>query len=163
MKDIVLEAIGVHESEGRLTGIDMTVADSEFVAVLANDPEARQALLKVLGFLKAPPKGEVRFQGRVVGRQGPDELSRMRDKVVSLRVSDLDKDPGPGVAVVLADDDGGTGGASGANAEEVVAWVNRLNEGGVAVVLATSDPALAVWAQTVYKISGGRLQRICCP
>lgn len=67
--------VELDSSEGRrriLAGVDLRVADGEFLTVMGRSGAGKTTLLRVLGGLLAPTRGsEVRFQGRPV--DGPPD------------------------------------------------------------------------------------------
>jgi putative ABC transport system ATP-binding protein len=61
-----------------LAGVDLTVADGEWVAIRGRTGHGKSTLLNLLGGLDRPTSGQVRLDGRDLGRLGDGELTRVR-------------------------------------------------------------------------------------
>ena len=71
----LLDARGLCRSYGRrrvLRELDLTVAGGESVAVAGPNGAGKTTLLRVLAGLARPERGEVRLEGRRLGRDAPD-------------------------------------------------------------------------------------------
>jgi heme ABC exporter ATP-binding subunit CcmA len=71
----LLEAVGLCRSYGRrrvLRDLDLTVAAGEAVAVAGPNGAGKTTLLRVLAGLTRPERGEVRLEGRPLGRDAPE-------------------------------------------------------------------------------------------
>jgi putative ABC transport system ATP-binding protein len=81
----------------------------------------------------------------------PDQLSGgERQRVAIARAVVM------GPRLLLADEP--TGNLDRASAAEVMELVGQLHQDGLTVVLVTHDPAIAAYAQKVYRMADGRLQ-----
>ena len=171
MKDIVLAAdrvcfAGVDAHSPVLQAVDLEAARDEVTTILCADDSVRNALIRVLSFQEPPSSGEMRFQGRVVGRRGKCELKRMRGRVLVLHSADLEQsvstltEPDSCPNVVLID-------ASDAEIHipclPLPTLLREFAERGAAVMLFTRDPSMALCTDVVYKWSKGTLQRIGTP
>jgi len=61
-----------------LDGIDMDIADGEFLAIQGRTGSGKSTLLQILGAMDRPTSGEVYFGGLELGAQSADKLSEMR-------------------------------------------------------------------------------------
>ncbi len=59
-------------------GIDLTVADGEWIAIRGRTGHGKSTLLNLLGGLDRPTNGQVRLDGRDLGKLGDAELTRVR-------------------------------------------------------------------------------------
>jgi branched-chain amino acid transport system ATP-binding protein len=58
-----------------LRGIDLTIQDSETVVLIGPNGHGKTTLLRTLSGLIKPKQGEIRFAGRLVTGQSPEELT----------------------------------------------------------------------------------------
>jgi ABC-type lipoprotein export system ATPase subunit len=65
-----------------LKGVNLTVTEGEFVAVVGASGSGKSTLLHILGALDKPDSGVVRFEGRDLNRARERELNRFRNKMV---------------------------------------------------------------------------------
>jgi putative ABC transport system ATP-binding protein len=65
-----------------VAGVDLTVADGEWVAIRGRTGHGKSTLLNLLGGLDRPTTGQVRLDGRDLGRLGDGELTRVRAHAV---------------------------------------------------------------------------------
>lgn len=65
-----------------LSGVDLTVARGEMVAVIGASGSGKSTLLHLLGGLDRPSSGEVEIRGRPLGSISDDELSALRNRDV---------------------------------------------------------------------------------
>jgi lipoprotein-releasing system ATP-binding protein len=63
-----------------LSGVDLTVARGEFVAIVGASGAGKSTLLQLLGALDAPTAGTVALDGRRYAEQTPGELAAMRNR-----------------------------------------------------------------------------------
>src|SRR6187455_1271670 len=71
-----VEIRGVHESYGKVPvvhGIDLTIADGEFVVLLGPSGCGKSTLLRMIAGLEEITGGEIAIDGRVVNRLEPRE------------------------------------------------------------------------------------------
>jgi len=61
-----------------VTGVDLTVADGEWVAIRGRTGSGKSTLLNLLGGLDRPTSGQVRLDGRDLARLSNAELTRVR-------------------------------------------------------------------------------------
>lgn len=171
IKDVVLEARDVwkgyrNETSDRqwvLRGIDIEVMKGDFIALLGEPGTGKSVLLRVLGFQEPPDRGEVRFEGRLVGRGGASELAAMRDERVLLVAGAtsgevIEVAPGGRMAAILIDEplDLFQSNGDGVMLEQILG----LNRSGVAVVVATREPTVAARAGVIYKLADGKLMKL---
>ena len=65
-----------------LRGVDLTVREGEFVAIIGASGSGKSTLLHILGGLDRPDKGVVQFDGRDLNRMGARGLNRYRNETV---------------------------------------------------------------------------------
>jgi putative ABC transport system ATP-binding protein len=65
-----------------LDGVDLTIADGEFVAILGPSGSGKSTLLHVVGGLDTPTAGEVIVDGQALGQAKDRELARFRNRRV---------------------------------------------------------------------------------
>ncbi len=85
----ILSASGVRKSYRMgatrvevLRGVDVTVREGEFVAIIGASGSGKSTLLHILGGLDRPDKGVVQFSGRDLNRIRARELNRYRNEMV---------------------------------------------------------------------------------
>ena len=85
----ILEAQNVHKSYRMgatrvvvLKGVDLTVREGEFIAIVGASGSGKSTLLHILGGLDRPDKGVIQFRGRDVNRMGARELNQYRNETV---------------------------------------------------------------------------------
>ncbi len=61
-----------------LHGIDLTIHEGEFVAIVGASGSGKSTLMNILGCLDRPTSGTYRFMGRDVSELSRDELARLR-------------------------------------------------------------------------------------
>jgi len=86
---VILKVAGVRKSYRMgatrvevLRGVEMTVREGEFVAIVGASGSGKSTLLHILGGLDRPDKGVVQFDGRDLNRIGARELNRYRNELV---------------------------------------------------------------------------------
>lgn len=65
-----------------LSGVDLTVARGEFVAIVGASGSGKSTLLHLLGALDTPSSGQVRLDGLVYGEQTPAALAAVRNRKI---------------------------------------------------------------------------------
>lgn len=85
----ILEAQNVHKSYRMgatrvvvLKGVDLTVREGEFIAIVGASGSGKSTLLHILGGLDRPDKGVIQFRGRDVNRMSSRELNKYRNETV---------------------------------------------------------------------------------
>jgi putative ABC transport system ATP-binding protein len=58
--------------------VDLRIAQGEFVVIAGPSGSGKTTLLQLLGALDRPTRGEVRFEGEDINRQGDGDLARLR-------------------------------------------------------------------------------------
>ncbi|MBI4618311.1 MAG: ABC transporter ATP-binding protein [Planctomycetes bacterium] len=61
-----------------LRGVDLTISEGEFIAVMGASGSGKSTLLNLVGGLDAPTSGEIRVGGIDLGRMGDDERTLLR-------------------------------------------------------------------------------------
>jgi len=61
-----------------VSGVDLAVADGEWVAIRGRTGHGKSTLLNLLGALDRPTKGQLKLDGRDLGRLGDAELTQVR-------------------------------------------------------------------------------------
>ncbi len=81
----LVELRGVHKIYHRdrieipvLQGIDLTIRDGEFVALMGPSGSGKSTLLNLIGGIDTPTQGEVRVAGESLGRLTPSRLAAWR-------------------------------------------------------------------------------------
>ena len=65
-----------------LKGVNLTVAEGQFVAIVGASGSGKSTLLHILGALDKPDRGVVRFEGQALNSAGERQLNRFRNKMV---------------------------------------------------------------------------------
>jgi lipoprotein-releasing system ATP-binding protein len=86
---VILKATGVRKAYRMgatrvevLRGVDLTVRQGEFAAIIGASGSGKSTLLHILGGLDRPDKGVVQFDGRDLNRMGARELNHYRNEMV---------------------------------------------------------------------------------
>ncbi len=82
MKGIVKEYDMAGEIQTVLKGIDLTVDEGEFLAVLGPSGSGKSTLMNIIGCLDVPTSGEYILSGRKIGEQDEKSLAHIRSKEV---------------------------------------------------------------------------------
>lgn len=61
-----------------LAGVDLTIYDRDFIAVIGSSGSGKSTLMHMLGFMDSPTSGQMLFEGRDVSAIGRGERSRLR-------------------------------------------------------------------------------------
>ena len=67
-----------------LAGIDLEIAEAEFVAITGPSGSGKSTLMNIIGCLDVPTDGEYRLQGQEVGSLGENGLADVRSKQIGL-------------------------------------------------------------------------------
>lgn len=65
-----------------LRGIDLTIRDNEYVAIMGASGSGKSTLMNVLGCLDRPTKGTYLLDGRPVHKMGQSRLARIRNEKI---------------------------------------------------------------------------------
>lgn len=65
-----------------LKGIDLSVNEGEFLAVLGPSGSGKSTLMNIIGCLDTPTEGEYLLSGRKIGEQDESTLARIRSKEI---------------------------------------------------------------------------------
>src|SRR5262245_49391512 len=65
-----------------LHGIDITIREGEFVAIIGQSGSGKSTLLNILGALDVPTGGQVLIDGSDIATLSEDELAALRNRVV---------------------------------------------------------------------------------
>lgn len=82
MKDIVKEYDMAGEVQRVLKGIDLSVEEGEFLAVLGPSGSGKSTLMNIIGCLDVPTSGEYVLSDRKIGEQDEKTLAHIRSKEV---------------------------------------------------------------------------------
>lgn len=82
MKGIVKEYNMGGEISRVLKGIDLTVSEGEFLAVLGPSGSGKSTLMNIIGCLDVPTEGEYILSGRKIGEQDEKTLAHIRSKEI---------------------------------------------------------------------------------
>lgn len=77
-KDYVTEAGAFHA----LRGVDVEIAQGEFVAVMGPSGSGKSTFMNLLGCLDKPSAGQYHLAGRAVSAMRPDELASVRNTLI---------------------------------------------------------------------------------
>ncbi len=88
-RPVILKAQDVHKTYRMgatkvkvLKGVDLTVREGEFVAIVGASGSGKSTLLHILGALDRPDKGTVSFDGQDLKTMGARGLNRLRNEMV---------------------------------------------------------------------------------
>ena len=171
LKNPVLEARGVWKGyvdasgtdQWILKGLNMEFWEGEFISVLGKQGVGKSTLLKILSFLEVPDKGEIYFQGRLVGRSN-EELEHMRsERIWLIDLSAPNKpliSPPKTLAAVLLDDPTALYNLplNPIASYRFLTTIYNLNDKGITVVTATKSPKVASLATSIYILSIGQIK-----
>ncbi|OQW34679.1 MAG: macrolide ABC transporter ATP-binding protein [Nitrospira sp. SG-bin1] len=65
-----------------LRGLNLTIQQGEFVAIMGSSGSGKSTLMNILGCLDQPTKGQYRLNGSEVGRLPPDRLAEIRNQQI---------------------------------------------------------------------------------
>ena len=82
MKGIVKQYMGGGEVSTVLKGIDLTVEEGEFLAVLGPSGSGKSTLMNIIGCLDVPTAGEYILDGRLIGSQDEKTLAKIRNQEI---------------------------------------------------------------------------------
>jgi len=82
----VVELQGIEKVYGAdlavLKGIDLTIAEGEFVGIVGASGSGKTTLMNILGCLDRPTRGTYRLDDQDVSRYDDDELSKVRNRSI---------------------------------------------------------------------------------
>lgn len=88
-KKVVIECEGIRKSFAMgdttievLHGVDLTVYEGEFVAIMGPSGSGKSTLMNIIGCLDRPSEGRYVLDGRDVSQMNPDELARVLSKSI---------------------------------------------------------------------------------
>jgi putative ABC transport system ATP-binding protein len=61
---------------GALQGVSVEIARGEYLAVTGASGSGKSTFMNLIGALDTPTSGSLQFEGRELGRLGPDQLAR---------------------------------------------------------------------------------------
>ena len=82
MKGIVKQYMVGGEVSTVLNGIDLTVEEGEFLAVLGPSGSGKSTLMNIIGCLDVPTAGEYILDGRLIGSQDEKTLAKIRNQEI---------------------------------------------------------------------------------
>lgn len=82
MKGIVKQYMMGGEVSTVLKGIDLTVEEGEFLAVLGPSGSGKSTLMNIIGCLDVPTAGEYILDGRLIGSQDEKTLAKIRNQEI---------------------------------------------------------------------------------
>ena len=82
MKGIVKQDMEGGEVSTVLKGIDLTVEEGEFLAVLGPSGSGKSTLMNIIGCLDVPTAGEYILDGRLIGSQDEKTLAKIRNQEI---------------------------------------------------------------------------------
>ncbi len=87
----VARALSVHKSYWKgpheievLRGVDLTIYDGEFLAIIGQSGSGKSTLLHLLGTLDVPDRGEIHFDGRRVDHLPASGRDRLRNESIGM-------------------------------------------------------------------------------
>ncbi len=65
-----------------LRGLNLTIQQGEFVAIMGASGSGKSTLMNILGCLDQPTRGQYRLSGQEVGQLRPDQLAEIRNRQI---------------------------------------------------------------------------------
>jgi putative ABC transport system ATP-binding protein len=65
-----------------LRGLNLTIQQGEFVAIMGSSGSGKSTLMNILGCLDQPTRGQYRLSGHEVGNLRPDQLAEIRNRQI---------------------------------------------------------------------------------
>ena len=160
-----------------LDGVDLTICEREFVAIIGHSGSGKSTLMNMLGCLDVPTTGTYRLHGVDVSDMEDDELSDVRNReigfifqgfnliqnltavekmsgVQQLRVA-IARAIAQAPPIILADEP--TGNLDSNSTTEIMQILRELHSEGRTVILITHDNEIAEQADRVIKIRDGKI------
>ena len=63
-----------------LRGVDVQIADNEYIAIMGPSGSGKSTLMNILGCLDTPTSGEYQFGGELVSKMNDDQLAEIRNR-----------------------------------------------------------------------------------
>ena len=89
MKGIVKQYMVGGEVSTVLKGIDLTVEEGEFLAVLGPSGSGKSTLMNIIGCLDVPTAGEYILDGRLIGSQDEKTLAKIRNQEIGFNFQSI--------------------------------------------------------------------------
>ena len=155
MDKVLIEIRDMHkiynpgENEVRaLDGVDLTIYENEFVAIIGHSGSGKSTLMNMLGCLDVPTSGTYRLHDIDVSDMEDDELSDVRNREIARAIAQAPP-------IILADEP--TGNLDSHSTGEIMQILRELHKEGRTVILITHDNDIAERADRVIRISDGRI------
>ena len=161
MEKIVKQYVMGEEVSTVLKGIDLTVNEGEFLAVLGPSGSGKSTLMNIIGCLDTPTSGDYYLSGRHIFNQDEKTLAHIRSKEIGFifqsfyllqRQSALDNVMLPLIYAGMntRERDQKTG-------EQVMEIFHELNEEGRTIIMITHDSKIASHAKRIVRILDGNI------
>lgn len=160
----------------RLTGLavrgaDLVLAAGDFAVILGPEGSGKSALLCLLGFAAKPDSGDLFLEGRLVAGLDPPEMARLRQAYigqagpfglntpVERRLAAIHRAVGRRpLILLLAEPLAGL--HTGDECRLLMEAIRHLNQGGLTILLTTTDPETAAYGNRLYRMADGILTAI---
>ncbi len=130
-----------------LRGVDLTIDEGEFVAIVGPSGSGKTTLMYVLGCLDQPTGGSYRLAGHEISTLGDRELSRIRNREIGYVFQQYNLLPSLSVVDNIS-------------LGQVYAGESRQRRHDSGVALATQLGLASRTAHTPRELSGGQMQRV---
>ena len=157
------------ETVHALDGINLTVDQGEFVAIVGSSGSGKSTAMNIIGCLDVPTSGTYHLGGIDVSTMEDDQQAEIRNKMLADKRKNLPSQLSGGQqqrvsiaralagnpSVILADEP--TGALDSRTGREVLRFLQKLNQEGDTVVLITHDNSIAVKAKRIVRLQDGRI------